>query len=117
MIEFIKLENEREIVKHDLDSFASSFEHTVPRLFPVWTAYKDGKLLAYCHVRNQAVAYVAVPPTIKPRQFYELSWRWFTKLKVEHGDPLVVSPPRFTDSLLAKVGLEPLGANVYRVRD
>lgn len=112
---FTKLENEWQLQKYDLDSFAASFDHKVTRLFPVWVAHINGKLISYCHVRKQVVAYPAVHPSISPREMYTMGREWLKRLKMEHGDPVMVMPERFEPKLLTKMGLTPVNGNVYTV--
>ena len=116
-VEFIQLDNEQDINNNDLDTFASSFDHDVPRLFPIWIAHLNGKLISFCHVRKQIMAYPAIHPSITPRQTYELGWLWLSKLKSEHGDPMILMPKDYPEKLLDKMGLERLDGNVYLIRD
>ncbi len=115
--EFSRLDSEAQILDHDLDAFAASFDHSVKRVFPVWVAHLDGKLISYCHVARQVVGYPAIHPSITPRQTYEMGWLWHSKLKTAYGNPLMVMPDKFSDKLLSKMGLEPIGGNVFRVSD
>lgn len=115
--EFTRLDTEEQLIQCGVDVFAESFDHKVKRIFPVWVAHLDGQLMSYCHVAKQAVGYPAIHPSITPRKTYEMGWMWHAKLKTTYGNPLMVMPEKFSDKLLTKMGLEPIGGNVYRICD
>jgi hypothetical protein len=112
---FIRLDNEDQIRAHKLDAFAASFDHQVERLYPIWLAYLEDRLVCYCHLHKQMVAYPAIHPSISPREFHDLANTWFRRIKIDYGDPLVCVPESFPWGNLSKVGLE--RCNVFKIRD
>jgi len=114
---FTQLSNESDILKWDLDRFAASFGHAVSRIFPIWIAHIDGKLVCYCHLHPHLIAYPAIHPDISPRDFYRLALTWFSKIKSEYGDPLVAVSQPATERLFSKVGLKPFTKELYQIGD
>ncbi len=115
VIQFQELKHEADIQKWNLDAFAKSFDHEVTRLFPIWIAHIDGRLVGYCHLHPHVLAYPAIHPDISPRDFYRLALTWFSKIKSEFGDPLVAVSQPGTENLFSKVGLKPFGKELYRI--
>ena len=116
-IKFIRIDGEPGIIQHDLDTFAASFDHSVTRLFPIWAAYIDGKIAGYCYLHPLMVAYPAVSPRISPRQFYKVAWTWFSRIKQQYGDPMVMVSQDDKEKVFSKVGLVPCDKHVYLIRD
>src|SRR4029077_19702629 len=117
-ISFSKVENEHQLIAIGLDEFASSFGHDISRVFPIWVAYLNGTIISYCHMHRQMVAYPAVSPKLTPRQSYNLAWTWFSKIKSEYGDPLIVMDKgSFSPELLSKIGLDSFNKDVYVIRE
>ena len=117
-LQFTQINNDSQIIAAGLDEFAASFGHDVPRMFPLWMAHIDGKLVSYCHLHPQMVMYPAISPQISPRNFYRLTWTWNSKIKSEYGDPLIVLPSSWKLDLpmLEKVGVKPFSkGDVYEV--
>jgi hypothetical protein len=117
MITFTKIENEKQLRAHNLDEFAATFGHEVSRLFPIWVGHLDGRLVTYCHMHQQMVAYPAVQPSISPRQFYILTKKWLDRIKAMHGDPLIAMPPGVDARMYSKIGLRPFDKDVYVISD
>lgn len=116
-IHFYRLDTEAQIQQHDLDRFAASFGHEVVRLFPIWIAYVNGRLACYCYLHNQMIAYPSISPLLSPREFYQLAWTWFSKIKLEYGDPIVAVSQTGKEHLFSKIGLLPFNKELYRIAD
>lgn len=115
---FTELKHESQILEHDLDAFAASFEHQVARSFPLWIAHVNDRLVSYCYLEhNLTLAHPAIHPSITPRQTYEMGWRWHVFLKTTFGNPLIVMPKTFQPYLLTKMGLKAVDGDVYRILD
>lgn len=115
-IDVTQITTESQILEQGLDEFAASFDHEVPRLFPIWTAHIKDRLIAYSHLHSHVLAYPAIHPSISPREFYELTWRFLCQTKKTFGDPLIALP-HWEERLLAKFPLEPFKKDLYSIRD
>lgn len=116
-ITFTRVENEKQLRACDLDQFAATFDHEVSRLFPIWVGHLDGRLVTYCHMHSQMVAYPAVQPSLTPREFYMLTKKWLARIKEMHGDPLIAMPRGVDQRMYSKIGIKPFDKDVYVISD
>lgn len=107
--------------KEALSSFAASFGHEVPSMFPIDLAYVNGDLKGWYQITERAVIYPALhPEKTSPRDFYRLFKQLFAFYLQRYGNPWMVTELEYpsggpTPDLFSRFGIQPLNKTVYEV--
>ena len=89
-ISLIRVNNEKELARYNVDELAHEIHHhDVPRSFPLYLVYYQGRIRAYIQMIEQIVVYPAFNPKLmEPRDFLRVVADLVTECKRLYGNPL-----------------------------
>jgi hypothetical protein len=89
-IALIRINNEKELARYNVDELAQEIHRQdVPRSFPIYLVYYEGKVRAYIQMIEQVVVYPAFDPKLmEPRDFLRVVADLVTECKRTYGNPL-----------------------------
>ena len=94
-IALVRCDNEKDLLRWEVDKLAHEMiDKDLPRLFPTFLIFYQGKLRGYFQTVQQLVVYPGIhPDKLSPREFLKISRSLISEVKRISGNPIFMLCP------------------------